>query len=104
MILQKTFLTDRFLDTLVTIDSIYLKVYSGDSLINSSLNLFLHFSSDSVFSELNSYGNEDVSHISDSLKSISSKLIRRHPHVFSDAENPEDTNQVWEQSAGQVDT
>ena len=46
---------DTFLDSSVTIDSIFLKVYSGDSLINSDLNLVLHFSPDSVFSELNSY-------------------------------------------------
>ena len=49
---------DTFLDSLVTIDSIFLKVYSGDSLINSDLNLVLHFSPDSVFSELNSYINQ----------------------------------------------
>ena len=49
---------DTFLDSSVTIDSIFLKVYSGDSLINSDLNLVLHFSPDSVFSELNSYINQ----------------------------------------------
>ena len=52
---------DTFLDSSVTIDSIFLKVYSGDSLINSDLNLVLHFSPDSVFSEINSY----VNHFSD---------------------------------------
>ena len=49
---------DTFLDSSVTIDSIFLKVYSGDSLINSDLNLVLHFSPDSVFSEINSYVNQ----------------------------------------------
>ena len=49
---------DTFLDSSVTIDSIFLKVYSGDSLINSDLNLVLHFSPDSIFSELNSYVNQ----------------------------------------------
>jgi len=36
--------------------------------------------------------------VSDSLKDISSKLIRRHPHVFSDAKQPSDDNQSWEQA------
>ena len=49
---------DTFLDSSITIDSIFLKVYSGDSLINSDLNLVLHFSPDSIFSELNSYVNQ----------------------------------------------
>ena len=49
---------DTFLDSSVTIDSIFLKVYSGDSLINSDINLMLHFSPDSIFSELNSYVNQ----------------------------------------------
>ena len=49
---------DTFLDSSVTIDSIFLKVYSGDSLINSDINLMLHFSPDSVFSEKNSYVNQ----------------------------------------------
>ena len=49
---------DTFLDSSVTIDSIFLKVYSGDSLINSDINLMLHFSPDSVFSEINSYVNQ----------------------------------------------
>ena len=41
---------------------------------------------------------EEHFNISDSLKSISSKLIRRHPHVFSDSDSPDDENKIWEQS------
>ena len=36
--------------------------------------------------------------ISDSLKEISSKLIRRHPHVFEGATQPKDENASWEQA------
>jgi len=46
---------DTFLDSLVTIDSIFLKVYAGDSLLNSDLGLHLYFISDSVFSESNNH-------------------------------------------------
>ena len=45
---------DTFLDSLVTIDSIFLKVYADDSLLNSDLGLHLYFISDSIFSESNS--------------------------------------------------
>ena len=46
---------DTFLDSLVTIDSIFLKVYADDSLLNSDLGLHLYFISDSVFSESNNH-------------------------------------------------
>ena len=46
---------DTFLDSLVTIDSIFLKVYADDSLLNSDLGLHLYFISDSIFSESNSH-------------------------------------------------
>ena len=46
---------DTFLDSSVTVDSAFLRVYSGDSLLNTDINLNLHFSQDSVFSELNSH-------------------------------------------------
>ena len=36
--------------------------------------------------------------IADSLNNISSKLIKRHPHVFSDEEHPKDENISWEQA------
>ena len=45
---------DTFLDSSVTIDSIYLKVYAGDSLLNVDLDLHLYFITDSIFSESNS--------------------------------------------------
>ena len=45
---------DTFLDSMVTIDSIFLKVYADDSLLNSDLGLHLYFISDSIFSESNS--------------------------------------------------
>ena len=45
---------DTFLDSLVTIDSIFLKIYTADSLIDSDLSLHLYFLPDSVFSESNS--------------------------------------------------
>ena len=41
-------------DSLVTVDSILLKVYSNDSLLNNDLDLHLYFTQDSVFSESNS--------------------------------------------------
>ena len=44
-----------FLDSSVTIDSIFLKVYAGDSLTNIDLGLHLYFTSDSIFSESNSH-------------------------------------------------
>ena len=46
---------DTFLDSIVTIDSIFLKVYADDSLLNSDLDLNLYFTSDSIFSESNSH-------------------------------------------------
>ena len=46
---------DTFLDSLVTIDSIFLKVYADDSLLNNDLGLHLYFISDSVFSESNNH-------------------------------------------------
>ncbi len=46
---------DIFSDSLVTVDSILLKVYSEDSLLNNDLDLHLYFSQDSVFSESNSF-------------------------------------------------
>ena len=46
---------DTFLDSLVTIDSIFLKVYSDDSLLNSDLGLYLYYINDSIFSESNSH-------------------------------------------------
>ena len=46
---------DTFLDSMVTIDSIFLKVYADDSLLNSDLGLHLYFISDSIFSESNSH-------------------------------------------------
>ena len=44
-----------FLDSIVTIDSIFLKVYADDSTINSDLSLHLYFATDSFFSESNSH-------------------------------------------------
>ena len=46
---------DTFLDSSVTIDSIFLKVYADDSLLNSDLDLHLYFIPDSIFSESNSH-------------------------------------------------
>ena len=46
---------DTFLDSSVTIDSMFLKVYAGDSLLNSDLGLHLYFIPDSIFSETNSH-------------------------------------------------
>ena len=46
---------DTFLDSSVTVDSAFFRVYSGDSLLNADINLNLHFSQDSVFSEENSH-------------------------------------------------
>ena len=43
-----------FLDSLVTIDSIFLKVYANDSLLDGDLGLHLFFTSDSIFSESSS--------------------------------------------------
>ncbi len=52
---------DTFLDSSVTIDSIFLKVYSDDSLLSNNVGLNLNFVSDSIFSESNS----DVANLSD---------------------------------------
>ncbi len=49
---------DTFLDSSVTIDSIYLKVYAGDSLLDVDLDLHLYFITDSIFSESNSLNAE----------------------------------------------
>ena len=46
---------ETFLDSTVTIDSMFLKLYSRDSLISDDIDLVLHFSEDSVFSESDSY-------------------------------------------------
>ena len=46
---------DTFLDSLVNIDSIFLKVYADDSLLSSDLGLHLYFIPDSVFSESNNH-------------------------------------------------
>ena len=42
---------DTFFDSTVTVDSIFFKVFSGDSLIEDNTNLNLYFSTDSVFDE-----------------------------------------------------
>ena len=41
--------------------------------------------------------NEGHFSIEHSLENISSKLIRRHPHIFSDSMHPIDDNASWEQ-------
>lgn len=42
---------------------------------------------------------ENLFHISDSLQAINDKLVRRHPHVFGDADakTAEDVKQRWDQ-------
>lgn len=45
---------DIFFDSTITVDSIFFKVFSGDSLIESNNNLNLYFSTDSIFDEKNS--------------------------------------------------
>ena len=40
---------DTFFDSTVTVDSIFFKVFSGDSLIENNINLY--FSTDSIFDE-----------------------------------------------------
>ncbi len=40
-----------FFDSTVTVDSMFFKVFSGDSLISSDIDLNLHFSNDSIFDE-----------------------------------------------------
>ena len=42
---------DTFFDSTVTVDSIFFKVFSGDSLIEDNTNLNLYFSVDSIFDE-----------------------------------------------------
>ena len=42
--------------------------------------------------------NEGYFSIEDSLENICSKLIKRHPHIFSDSTRPVDDNVSWEQS------
>ena len=42
--------------------------------------------------------NEGHFNIADSLQEISSKLIKRHPHVFLDSKQPKDDNASWEQA------
>ena len=49
---------DTFFDSTVTIDSIFFKVFSGDSLIENNPNLNLYFSTDSIFDESNSLVSE----------------------------------------------
>ena len=49
---------DTFLDSSVTIDSIFLKVYAGDSLLSGDLDLHLYFTTDSIFDESNSYSSD----------------------------------------------
>ena len=49
---------ETFKDSSVVIDSIFFKVYSGDSLINVDIGLTLNFSTDSIFSEVESYMNQ----------------------------------------------
>ena len=55
--------------------------------------LMLHLLFQAKLSEKEGHHN-----ISDSLKSISSKLVDRHPHVFKGAEHPKDENISWEQA------
>ena len=40
-----------FFDSTVTVDSMFFKVFSGDSLISNDIDLNLHFSNDSIFNE-----------------------------------------------------
>ena len=47
-----------FFDSTVTVDSIFFKVFSGDSLIENNPNLNLYFSTDSIFDESNSLVSE----------------------------------------------
>ena len=49
---------DTFFDSTVTVDSIFFKVFSGDSLIEDNPNLNLYFSTDSIFDESNSLVSE----------------------------------------------
>ena len=49
---------DTFFDSTVTVDSIFFKVFSGDSLIENNTNLNLYFSTDSIFDESNSLVSE----------------------------------------------
>ena len=54
--------------------------------------LMLHILFQARLAEEKKYFNID-----DSLHDISSKLIRRHPHIFSDSKHPIDDNASWEQ-------
>ena len=49
---------DIFYDSTVTIDSIFFKVFSADSLIDDNANLNLYFSADSIFDESSSLVSE----------------------------------------------
>ena len=49
---------DTFFDSTVTVDSIFFKVFSGDSLIEDNIDLNLYFSTDSIFDESNSLVSE----------------------------------------------
>ena len=49
---------DTFFDSTVTVDSIFFKVFSGDSLNEHNPNLNLYFSTDSIFDESNSLVSE----------------------------------------------
>jgi len=64
-----------------------------DSLKEELGDLMLHLLFQAKLAEIEGHFN-----ISDSLKDISSKLIRRHPHVFNDAKQPADDNASWEQA------
>ena len=44
-----------FFDSTITVDSMFFKVFSGDSLISNNINLNLYFSNDSIFDEDKSY-------------------------------------------------
>jgi len=49
---------DTFFDSTVTVDSIFFKVFSGDSLIENNIDLNLYFSTDSIFDESSSLVSE----------------------------------------------
>ena len=64
-----------------------------DSLKEELGDLMLHLLFQAKLAESEGHFN-----ISDSLKDISSKLIRRHPHVFNNGKQPTDDNASWEQA------
>lgn len=77
--------TNEVADTIFRKDYNHLREELGDLL----LHILLH---SIIAEENNEFTIENV------IEDISSKLIRRHPHVFSDAhaENPDDVNRIWE--------